>query len=161
MFKRKHMTRLTSENLISIRKVESIINRNLFWTCIVITIIVMSMLTVEFFSRGAFLPSRIGFFYIGVLLIYAAHKEMLRWLEEKATERQGELFLYSWIGLATLFYVINFITKDYFSMSLDGKPLGCLSQVAIITLQVAIIFLLARLSKVIKIILMKKRLNLN
>lgn len=123
--------------------------------------IVMVMLLVEFFSRGAFLPSRIGFFYISVLFIYTAHKEMLRWMEEKAKERQGEFFLYSWIGLTTLFYVINFLAKDYYDESLAGKSLGCMSQATVITLQVAVIFLMARLSKVIKIILMKRKINLN
>jgi hypothetical protein len=151
------MTRLSEENLINIRRVESIINRNLFLICTIITIIVMVMVTIEFFSRGSFFPSRIGFFYIGVLFIYTVHKEMLRWLEEKGVERQGEVFIYSWIGLTTLFYVINFLTKDYYSMSLESKPLGCMSEVSAITLEVAIIFLLARLSKVIKIILMKRR----
>jgi len=151
------MEKLTAENLTQIRKVESIINRNLFLVCIVITIIVMAMMTIEFFSRGGFLPSRIGFFYIGVLFIYTAHKEMLRWLEEKKAERQGEVFLYSWIGLTTLFYIVNFLTKDYYSLSLDGKPLECIAQASVITLEVAVIFLLARLSKVIKIISMKKQ----
>jgi hypothetical protein len=151
------MAKLSEEALVHVRKVESIINRNLFLICTFITIIVMAMATIEFFSRGAFFPSRIGFFYVGILFIYSAHKEMLRWLEEKGVERQGEVFLYSWIGLATLFYIINFLSKDYYSLGLDGKPLGCMSEVAIITLEVAAIFVLARLSKVIKIMLMKRR----
>jgi len=155
------MSKLSEENLMSVRKVESIINRNLFLICTIITVIVMAMATIEFFSRGSFFPSRIGFFYIGVLFIYTAHKEMLRWLEEKGMERQGEAFIYSWIGLTTIFYVINFLTKDYYSMSLQGKPLGCMSEVSVITLEVAAIFLFARLSKVIKIILMKKKEKLN
>lgn len=108
------MSRLSEENLINVRRIESVINRNLFLICTTITVIVMVMVTIEFFSRGAFFPLRIGFFYIGVLFIYTAHKEMLRWLEEKGVERQGEVFLYSWIGLTTLFYVINFLTKDYY-----------------------------------------------
>src|SRR4030042_5655172 len=151
------MERLSEENLIKVRKVESAINKNLFLICTIITVRVMAMAAVEFFSRGAFFPVRIGFFYIAVLFIYTTHKEMLRWLEEKGAERQGEIFLYSWIGLATLFYVINFLTKDYYSTSLEGKPLGCMSEVSVITLEVAVIFLLARLSKVIKIMLMKRQ----
>ena len=115
------------------------------------------MVTIEFFSRGNFFPSQIDFFYVGVLFIYTVHKEMLRWLEEKGAERQGEIFLYPWIGLTTLFYIINFLTKGHYQTSLEGKPLGCMSDVAAITLEVAIIFLLARLSKVIKIILMKRQ----
>lgn len=154
---KKHMTRISEENLTNIRKVESAINKNLFLICAVITVIVMVMITIEFFSRGSFLPSRIGFFYLGVLFVYTVHKEMLRWLEEKGMERQGEFFLYSWIGLTTLFYVINFFAKDYFHISLEGKPTECMSEVAVITLEVAVIFLLAKLSKVVKIILMKKQ----
>jgi hypothetical protein len=46
-------------------------------------------------------------------------------------------------------------------MSLEGKPLGCMSEVSVITLEVAAIFLFARLSKVIKIILMKKKEKIN
>jgi len=150
------MTRLSEESLINIRKVESKINKNLFLICIVITVITMLMVTIEFFSRGEFFPSRIDLFYIGVLFIYTVHKEMLRWLEEKGIDRQGEAFLYFWIGLTTLFYIINFLTKDYYHLSLEGRALGCMSEVTFITLEVAVIFLLARLSKVIKIILMKR-----
>jgi len=150
---------LTDENLKYIRQAESTINRHLFLACALITFIVMAMVAVEFFTRGAFLPSRIGFFYVSILFIYAAHKEMLRWLEEKQVERQGEFFLYCWITLTVLFYIINFLTKDYYSTSFEGRPMGCISDAAVITLEVAVIFLLARLSKVIKIILMKRREN--
>jgi len=89
------MTKLSEENLTKIGRIELVINRNLFLICTIITIIVMAMAAIEFLSRGSFFPSRIGFFYIGVLFIYTAHKEMLRWLEEKGVERQGEIFLYS------------------------------------------------------------------
>jgi len=150
------MTSISNENLLTIRKVEHSVSKNLFLICVVITVIVMAMVTIEFFSRGAFFPSRIGFFYIGILFIYSIHKEMLRWLEEKGGDRQGEYFLYSWIALTTIFYVINFLTKDYFRISLEGKPTECMSAVSIITLEVAGIFLIARLSKVIKTILMKR-----
>ena len=151
------MDKSFEENLVNIRRIESIINKNLFLICIVVTVIVMTMFTIEFFSRGAFSPSRMGFFYIGVLFIYTVHKEMLRWLEEKRVERQGEIFLYFWIGLTTLFYTINFFTKDYYCTSSEGTPLGCISEATIITLQVAVMFLLARLSKALKVMLMKRR----
>jgi hypothetical protein len=150
------MSSISKENLLKIRKVERSINKNLFLICLVITVIIMAMVIIEFFSRGTFFPSRVGFFYIGVLFIYSVHKEMLRWLEEKGVDRQGEYFLYSWIGLTILFYVINFLTKDYFRISLEGKPTECMSVVSVITLEVGGIFLLARLSKVIKTILMKR-----
>jgi len=151
------MDRLFKDNLIKVRKVESVINKNLFFICVTVTVIVMTIFTVEFFSRGAFSPSRMGFFYIGVLFIYTVHKEMLRWLEEKRVERQGEAFLYSWIGLTTLFYVINFFTKDYYCVSPNGNSLTCMLEVTIVTLQVAVIFILARLSKILKIIMAREK----
>lgn len=151
------MVNLLEENLIKIKKSEGAISRNLFLICSIITVVVMSMIVIEFFSRGNFLPSRIGFFYIGILFVYSMHKELLRWLEEKGNDRHGEYFLYSWIGLTTIFYVINFITKDYYSMSFEGKPIDCLSEVSVVTLEVATIFLLARLSKIMKFIILKGR----
>jgi len=150
------MVQINGKSLSEIRRVEHSVSSKLFLICLIITFIVMLMVTIEFFSRGNFLPSRIGFFYIGVLFIYSIHKELLRWMEEKGIDRQGEYFLYSWIGLTTVFYVINFITKDYFSMSLESKPAECLSEASIITLEVAAIFLLARFSKIMKTILEKR-----
>jgi hypothetical protein len=150
------MTKISQENLIKLRRAESSLSKHLFLICTTITIIVMAMFVIEFFSRGSFFPSRIGFFYIGVLLVYSLHKEMLRWLEEKREDRRGEYFLYSWIGLTTVFYVVNFLTRDYFSMSLEGKPIGCASEISLVTLEVAGVFLLTRLSKVVKTILMKR-----
>jgi len=149
------MPPITEKSLSEVRKVERSVSRNLFLICVIITVIVMAMIVIEFFSRGSFFPSRIGFFYIGVLFIYSIHKELLRWLEEKGADRRGEYFLYSWVGLTTLLYVINFLSKDNFRISLEGKPTECISEVSIITLEVAAIFLLARASKVVKTILMK------
>lgn len=100
------MAKTFEECLIDARKVEAVINRNLFVACAIITLVAMAMVVIEFFSRGNFFPSRIGFFYIGVLFVYSAHKEMLRWLGEKGTKRAGEFFLYSWIGL-TLFSTLS------------------------------------------------------
>ncbi|TET84180.1 MAG: hypothetical protein E3J36_02125 [Candidatus Nealsonbacteria bacterium] len=150
------MPRISEEKLRKIRTIEFAINKHLFLICAAITLIVMLMAIIEFFSRGTFPPSKIGFFYVGVLFIYSVHKEMLRWLEEKKIERQGEYFLYSWIGLTAILYIINFLTKDYFNYSPEGVPLETLKEVSVITLQVAGIFLFTRLSKVIKIILEKK-----
>ena len=65
----------------------------------------------EFFSRGAFAPTKIELFYLGVLVIYSLHKEMVRWLGERKVERQGECFVYIWVGLTTALYLINFFTN--------------------------------------------------
>jgi len=56
-----------------------------------------------------------------------------------------------------LFYVINFFTKDYYCVSPNGNSLTCMLEVTIVTLQVAVIFILARLSKILKIILAREK----
>lgn len=150
------MPAISTERLKQIRKVEFAINKNLFFICITITFMAMVMAMMEFFSRGAFPPSRIGFFYIGVLFIYSIHKEMLRWLEEKKIERRGEYFVYSWIGFTFLLYLINFLTKGHFGYSPEGIPLDSLSRITATTLEVCGIFILTRLSKLVKISLEKK-----
>lgn len=150
------MPQRLEEKLKKVREIEFTINKHLFLICATITLIAMLMVTIEFFSRGAFPPSKIGFFYIAILFVYSIHKEMLRWLGEKKIERQGEYFLYSWIGLTVILYIINFLAKDYFSYSPEGMSAESLKVVSIITIEVALIFLFTRLSKVIKIILEKR-----
>ena len=150
------MIQISEEKLQKVREIEFNINKNLFLICTVITLITMLMVITEFFSRRAFPSSQIGFFYIAVLFVYSIHKEMLRWLGEKKIERQGEYFLYSWIGLTVILYIINFLTKEYFSYSPEGVAVVALKEVSLLTVEVAIIFLFARLSKVIKIILEKR-----
>ena len=150
------MPQISEEKLKKIRKVESSINKHLFAICIAITLIAMIMLTIEFFSRGGFPPSEISFFYIGVLFIYSIHKEMLRWLGEKEKERQGEFFVYAWIGFTVVFYTINFFSKGYFNYSSEGVVLESLNRIAIAALGVCGIFILTRLSKLSKIILEKR-----
>jgi len=150
------MTQISEEKLKKVREIEFAINKNLFLICAAITLIAMLMVIIEFFSRGAFLPSQIGFFYIAVLFVYSIHKEMLRWLGEKKIERQGEYFIYSWIGLTVILYIINFLTKEYFSYSPEGMAVASLKEVSFVTVEVSFIFLFTRLSKVIKIILEKR-----
>ncbi len=141
------------EKLKRIRKTEGMINKNLYRICGLITIIVMVMVTIGFFSRGMFPSPRIGVFYFGVLIIYSFHKELVRWLGEKKIERQGEYFVYVWIGLAMVLYIINFLSKDYFSYSPQGIPLAFLKEVCFTALWVFGIFILTRVSKLVKIIL--------
>ena len=150
------MSQVSEENLRKVREIEFIISKHLFLICSIITLIAMAMVTIGFFSQGSFPPSRIGFFYIAVLFVYSVHKEMLRWLGEKKIERQGEYFLYSWIGLTIILHIVNFLTRDYFSYSPEGMPINTLQVVSFITLEVAAIFLFTRLSKLIKVILEKK-----
>ena len=150
------MPQISEEKLKRIKKIESTINKNLFIICVVITLIAMLMTVIGFFNRGIFPPSGISIFYIGVLFVYSVHKEMLRWLGEKETERQGEWFLYVWIGLTLILYIINFFTKNYFSYSPEGLPIKSLKETSIITLEVCVIFVFTRLSKVIRIIIEKR-----
>ncbi len=138
-----------------IKETEGMINRNLYRICGLITIIVMVMMTIGFFSRGTFPSPKIGVFYLGVLIIYSFHKELLRWLGGKEVERQGEYFVYAWIGLATALYIINFLSKNYFSYSPQGLSLVSLREVCFTTLEVFGIFILTRGSKLLKIILEK------
>ena len=147
------MTKKTE--LARIRKSEGLINRHLYWICGLITIIVMTMMTIGFFSRGVFPSPKIGVFYFGVLIIYSFHKELLRWLGEKKVERQGEYFVYAWIGLATILYIINFLSKDYFGYSPQGVSLGALREVCFTALEVFGIFILTRGSKLLRVLLEK------
>jgi len=145
------MPDIAEEKLKRIKKIESAINKNLFLFCGIITGVVIIMYLIEFFSRGKFPPAQISFFYIGIVLFYSLHKEMLRWLGEKEIERQGEWFFYVWIILTLTLYIINFSTKNYFS-----GPLNSLREITITTLQVGAIFVFTRLSKIVKIFFEKR-----
>jgi len=150
------MPKVSEKKLKKVRKIELAISKNLFSICAVITLVAMIMAIVEFFARGAFPPPRMSVFYIGILIIYSVHKEMLRWLEEKKIERQGEWFVYSWIILTVVLYITNFLTKGYFSYSPEGAPVESLRGISITALEVCAIFIFTRLSKVAKISLEKK-----
>lgn len=138
-----------------LKEIEAGINKNLFLICGVVTIVIMFMITIEFFSRGAFPPTSISLFYLGVLIIYSLHKEMVRWLGKRKIERQGEYFVYGWIGLTTCLYIINFLSKDYFVYSAVGEPLTTLKESSILTLEVLGIFILTRCFKILKVLLAK------
>jgi hypothetical protein len=121
-------------DLKELRKIESGISRHLFIICSIVTVATMTVLTVDFFSRGQFMPARINFFYLAIVAIYALHKELLRWLGEKGTRRNGEYFVYSWIILTTVLYVINFFYYDYFSYSAEGFKVGTLRDISLLTI---------------------------
>jgi len=145
------MGRLKETELRRIRKIELAINTNLFNICTVVSVVTMAMAVVQFVSRGAFPPPGINFFYIGILVLYSAHKEMLRWLEEKKTERQGEWFVYSWILLTLLLYIINFSCKNCFRYDKSGVYSDSIRETTIITLEVCAVFVFTRFSKILKI----------
>ncbi len=135
--------------LEKVKEFEATINRNLFIVCAVVTLATMVMMSVNFFARGDFLPTKIGFFYLVVVLIYSAHKELVRWLGEKRGHRNGEYFVYAWVILTTLLYVVNFFSNSYFDYSKEGYTLSTLADASYITMQVLGIFVITRIVKVI------------
>lgn len=139
------------------RNIEAGINKHLFLICAAVTVIAMSMITLGFFTRGGFPPTRMSLFYLGVLIIYSFHKELVRWLGRRKIERQGEYFVYGWIGLTTLLYTINFLTKDYFNYSAQGESLTTLRDVSVLTLQVLGVFISTRALKILKVLLIKPK----
>lgn len=145
--------------LAHLREIEADINKNLFLICGGVTIVAMSMVTLEFFSRGAFPPTKMGLFYLGVLIIYSFHKELVRWLGRRKIERQGEYFVYGWIGLTTFFYIVNFLTKEYFSYSPQGVPLATLREVTVLTLEVLGIFIFTRCLKILRLFIRKNEIS--
>lgn len=146
-----------NNQLQPIKVIESGINRHLFFICSLVTVVVMAMTLIDFFTRGNLFTVQIAPFYLGVLIIYSLHKEIVRWLGERKVERQGEFFVYTWIGLTTSLYIINFITKNYFSVTPEGFSINTLTSTSILTLEVLAVFIFTRLSKVLKIILTKKQ----
>ncbi len=138
-----------TKNLI---KIESVINRNLFSICSIVTIATMGLTLADFFGRGSFIPANINFFYLAVLLIYSLHKELLRWLGEKRNKREGEIFVYLWVILTTILYVVNFLSHDHYSFAADGHKLGTLRDLSILTIEILGIFFFTRLLKLLEVL---------
>lgn len=136
--------------LKNLKMIEAGINKHFFLICSAVTMVTMLMVVIEFFTRGVFPPTRINMFYLAVLIIYSLHKELVRWLGNRKVERQGEYFVYGWIGLTTTLYLVNFLSKDYFSRSVLGGPLDTLNDVSWLTLEVLGVFILTRCLKILK-----------
>ena len=139
---------INDKRVKEVRRVETIINRNLFWICALVTLAAMVLMATNFFSRGSFLPANIGFFYLAVVLIYSLHKEFIRWLGEKKSRHQGEYFVYAWIILTTVLYVINFFSHGYYDYSKQGYQVSTLADVAYTTIEVLVIFVVTRVMKI-------------
>ena len=134
-----------------LKEIEKEVNKHLYQICAIITVITMAMIAARFFTRGEFPSTRIGLFYLGILIIYSLHKELVRWLGERKAERQGEYFVYAWVLFTVLLYVINFLARDFFVTSPQGAFLGTLRETGILTLEVLAIFLITRGSKIVKV----------
>jgi hypothetical protein len=137
-------------------KTETKINNVLFWLCFLVTILAVAITLLEFFSRDEYPPTSISLFYVGVLAIYSLHKEAIRFLEYATPERshkpkKGELFVYLWIVMTGILYLINFATKNYYSYSDLGEQTVSLMTATYITLEVGIVFILARILKLLMI----------
>jgi hypothetical protein len=133
-------------------KIETKINNTLFWICFFITIVAIVMAFLEFFARGGFPTSKIGLFYVGVLIIYSFHKEALRFLEQAYAERaqkKGELFVYLWIIIAAVLHFVNFLTKNYYSVGENGEKLLALANISYTALEVGAVFVLTRILKLV------------
>ena len=140
-------------------KIETNINNILFWICFFVTLLAIFMSLTEFFSRGEFPTSKIGLFYVGVLAIYSLHKEALRFLEhahEIRGQKNGELFVYLWIIMTAILYLINFLTKNHYSVSNNGEKLLALTSISYTALEVGGVFILARILKLVMIRLYNK-----
>jgi hypothetical protein len=129
------------------RKSELKINEKLYLISALLTFLVMGMFALEFFTQGKFPQVKLKTFYIFVLLIYAIHKEFIRWLEGKETQRKGEFFVYLWIAFTIFFYTLDFFTKNKFTLS---NP-SVLDDISLTSMEVLAIFILARISKIIKL----------
>jgi len=145
------------KTLRAFRNGEFRISKNLYLISAAITILTMIMLATEFFSRCSFPTTKVPLFYLGLLIIYSLHKELVRWLGENKVERQGELFVYAWIIFSTCLYVISFATKQYFTSPANGGCENALVSSGVLTLEVLIIFLVTRASKFIKLSKKKRR----
>lgn len=130
---------------------EAVINQHLYAVTAILTMVTMLMLLVSFFSKGAFPPSSISLLYMGVLIIYAFHKESFRWLKDpKLSRHKGELFVYIWVLFTTSLYVIDFLYKGAFTNSAEGGSALALNEAAILTLQVLVVFVLTRALKLLR-----------
>jgi hypothetical protein len=134
------------------KKTELKINKRLYLISGILTLLVMLMFCLEFFTRGKFPEVKLKTFYIFVLLIYTIHKEFIRWLDEKEVERKGEIFVYLWIGFTVFFYLVDFFTKNRFNQHF------VLDEITLTSLEVLAIFILARISKSAQLFF-SKRLN--
>lgn len=123
---------------------EGEISEQLFIITAIITVITMAMLLTSFFSNGKFAPSSIDLLYLGILIIYALHKEALRWMKEPghSFRRKGELFVYIWIFFTTGLYIVDFLNPGKYSSETFANPV--LQDVTLLSLEIFAIFIFTR-----------------
>jgi len=132
--------------MIDFKKVELNINDKLYLISALLTFLTMLMFSIEFFSKNTFPEVKLRTFYIIVLLIYAIHKEALRWAGTMEIDRRGEFFVYLWILFAIIIYIIDFFSKNYFTK----EDSSVINDITLTSLQVLAIFIISRISKIIQ-----------
>ncbi len=145
--------------LEKIRDTELILSRNLYIICALVTFVTMVMTVMEFFSRGMFFPNHMDLFYLGILAIYALHKELVRWLSRRKIERQGEYFVYAWVILTTVLYIINFVSGDFYNYMPQGGPASSLRDASIMTIEVLGMFILTRSLKIVSLAIKEHKIK--
>ena len=141
---------MAKNNLRELREFEASINKNLYILCAILTVVTMSTILIEFFSRGEFPNLKIDIFYLGILFIYSLHKELIRLMGKNNINHHGEYFVYAWIILTVILYLINFATKDYFTASPTNQQNAVLSDASLITLEIMVVFIITRCIKIIR-----------
>lgn len=129
---------------------EKEVNQQLFFITAILSFITMAMFLVSFFSKGEFPPSSITVLYLGVLVVYAIHKESLRWMKgpQQDLKRKGELFVYIWIFFTAFLYIIDFLNPGKYNIDSSTNP--ALQSATILSLEILVIFILTKGSKVAK-----------
>ncbi len=136
-------------NLSECKKYELLINKHLYSICSIITIVVMLMFLIEFFTKGHFALARIELFYLGVLALYSFHKELIRYVGcKRKLHKQGELFIYAWIFLTLFLYIVNFFSRGYFSYTVYNETSLVLNNMTVLTVQILAIFIVTRALKI-------------
>lgn len=148
-----------SKEIKRIKDVESSISRNFYILSVSVSIVIMLMFVFDFFTRGAFFPTQMNLFYLGVLLIYSLHKELIRWLGNRKVERNGEYLVYTWVVLTTILYLINFLSNGYYDKLVHGDPSTTLRDLSIITLETLGVFIFTRCLKIIQLTIKSRRFD--
>jgi len=142
-----------SQELKKVREIEARINRNLYVISMMLTLMTMAIVLTEFFSKGEFPNFNVDIFYLGVLVVYSLHKEIVRLMGKKTFRHHGEYFVYAWVILTGCLYLVNFSTKNYFV----SEQSTVLTDLSMLTLEVMFVFAITRIIKILRISYTLKR----
>ncbi len=134
-----------------IKQDELRINDTLFYLCVFVTLVAVGVTLFRFFGYGRTGVVSMNAFYIGVIAIYALHKEAMRWIldgTEVSTHRHGEKFVYFWIIVVAILFLINFVSGGAYPGDREG---AILTDTSLMALEVGAFFLIARIAKIARI----------